>query len=45
MIDLGDFGMTLKASEAETAGVVSVLDAIGGGPAMEIVGPPPERSL
>ena len=26
-IDLGDFGMTVKASEAETAGVVSVLEA------------------
>jgi mannose-6-phosphate isomerase-like protein (cupin superfamily) len=27
LIDLGDFGMTVKASEAETAGVVSVLEA------------------
>ena len=26
-IDLGDFGMTVKASESETAGVVSVLEA------------------
>jgi mannose-6-phosphate isomerase-like protein (cupin superfamily) len=26
-IDLGDFGMTVKASETETAGVVSVLEA------------------
>jgi mannose-6-phosphate isomerase-like protein (cupin superfamily) len=26
-IDLGEFGMTVKASEAETAGVVSVLEA------------------
>ena len=26
-IDLGDFGMTVKASEAETGGVVSVLEA------------------
>jgi len=26
-IDLGDFAMTVKASEAETAGVVSVLEA------------------
>lgn len=26
-IDLGDFGMTVKASEPETAGVVSVLEA------------------
>jgi mannose-6-phosphate isomerase-like protein (cupin superfamily) len=26
-IDLGDFGMTLKASAAETAGMVSVLEA------------------
>ena len=26
-IDLADFGMTVKASEAETAGVVSVLEA------------------
>ena len=26
-IDLGDFGMTVKASERETAGVVSVLEA------------------
>jgi hypothetical protein len=27
VIDLGDFGMTAKASEPETAGVVSVLEA------------------
>jgi mannose-6-phosphate isomerase-like protein (cupin superfamily) len=27
VIDLGDFSMTVKASEAETAGVVSVLEA------------------
>lgn len=27
IIDLGDFGMTVKASEAETGGVVSVLEA------------------
>jgi hypothetical protein len=27
VIDLGDFGMTVKASETETAGVVSVLEA------------------
>ena len=26
-IDLGDFGMTVKASETETAGVVSILEA------------------
>lgn len=26
-VDLGDFGMTVKASEAETGGVVSVLEA------------------
>ena len=26
-IDLGDFGMTIKASETETAGVISVLEA------------------
>ncbi len=26
-IDLGDFGMTVKASETETAGIVSVLEA------------------
>jgi quercetin dioxygenase-like cupin family protein len=27
LIDLGDFGMTVKADEAQTAGVVSVLEA------------------
>jgi mannose-6-phosphate isomerase-like protein (cupin superfamily) len=27
VIDLGDFGMTVKASEAETDGIVSVLEA------------------
>src|SRR3954471_7895268 len=27
VIDLGDFGMTVKATESETAGVVSVLEA------------------
>ena len=27
VIDLGEFGMTVKASEADTAGVVSVLEA------------------
>ena len=32
VIDLGDFGMTVKASEAETAGVHAI----------EIVGPPSE---
>jgi mannose-6-phosphate isomerase-like protein (cupin superfamily) len=39
LIDLGDFGMTVKASEAETAGVVSVLEAQeppGFGPPMHV---------
>lgn len=50
VIDLGDFEVTVKASEKETGGVVSVLEDEGppgfGPPKahqMEIVGPPPER--
>jgi mannose-6-phosphate isomerase-like protein (cupin superfamily) len=38
-IDLGDFGMTVKASETETAGVVTVLEAEeppGFGPPMHV---------
>lgn len=39
VIDLGDFSMTVKASEAETAGIVSVLEATepaGFGPPMHV---------
>ena len=39
MIDLGDFSMTVKANEAETAGIVSVLEATeppGFGPPMHV---------
>lgn len=38
-IDLGDFGMTVKASEQETGGVVSVLEAVepaGFGPPIHV---------
>lgn len=39
VIDLGDFSMTVKANEAETAGIVSVLEATeppGFGPPMHV---------